>query len=158
VKNKLFVFIAAIVFLSCHPTRKVREASDDLMAGATGMTFDVYYSKHDISKRLYQSYRKLYENEMYMADKDKEFNSLDVREKGLPDRRFIFGAKSISNVYELFVYEEGGVGLKNYCIVLKREAGDVGSVQRVYIFRRPNDINDLKEIIAKRDYRISNSN
>ncbi len=93
-----------------------------------------------------------------MADKDGQFNPYDVEEKNIPSRRFIFGASSPTKVCRLFVYEEGGVGLKSYCIISKKGEGDEKFIQRVYLFRRASDIDQLKEIIAKGDYRISNSN
>ena len=158
VKNKLFGLIAIMVLLSCNSTKQLRETSSDLMVPVVGQAFQVYYSKRDISKRLYRNYRKLYEKGMLMANKNENFNPFDVEWKGVPDRRFIFGANSASRVYELFVYEEGGGGLKNYCIISKKEEGGEGSILKVYLFRRANDIDELKEIIAKKDYRISNRN
>lgn len=153
-KNKILVFVTAMLFSGCNSTKQLKETSNDLMASIVGQGFKVYYSKRDIPKRLYRSYRKLYEKGMLMANKNEDFNPFDVEWKGVPDRRFIFGANSASREYELFVYEEGGVGLKNYCIISKKEEGGEGSILKVYLFRRANDIDELKEIIAKKDYRI----
>ena len=155
-KNRLFGVIIIILLLSCNSTKQLRQTANDLLVSADGLTFSTYYSKHEIPKVLYSSYRKFYDKGMSMADKDGEFNPFDEGWKGVPGKRFIFGANSVSNVYQLFVYEEGGGGLKNYCIVSKKEEGGEGSIVRVYLFGRASNINELKEIISKKEYRISN--
>lgn len=92
-----------------------------------------------------------------MSDKDGQFNPYDVGEKNIPSKRFIFGASAELSACRLFVFEEGGIGLKNYCIISRKEK-DGEFIQRVYLFRRANDIDQLKEIIANKEYRVFNKN
>jgi hypothetical protein len=153
--RNLFRLLLLTLFLSCNSGKQMTQTSNDLMTSVVGLTFKSYFSKDKIPKGLYRNYKKNYGEDMLMAEKEGKFNPLDVQEKDMADRRFIFGANSASNSYELFVYEEGGVGLKNFCIISKKEEG---VMLRAYLFRRAGSISELKEIISKKEYRISNRN
>lgn len=153
--ENLFRLMVLTLFLSCNSGKKMAQTSNDLMTSVVGLTFKSYFSKNKIPKGLYRNYKKNYGEDRSMADKAGKFNPFDVQERNMSDRRFIFGANSASNSYELFVYEEGGVGLKNFCIISKKEEG---VILRAYLFRRASSISELKEIISKKEYRISNRN
>lgn len=155
VKSLLIGLIGLVFCASCHPVKELNQTDDDLVHPAAVQTYKSYYSKREISKSLYRSYKKLYGNGMSMADKSEDFNPSDVWMKRVPGRRFIFGANSVSGDFELFVFEEGGIALKNFCVISKKNAGSEGAILAIYLFGRPGDINALKEIIARKAYEIS---
>lgn len=129
--RKIIIIISAIA-LACTNNQKAISSSDWVLN----------YEKDSIPKSALKVLSKLEKSTFVLANPTDKFNSTDVMDKNLPNKRLNFIAVSKNKVYRLS-YTQGGFGKYNVLIEFNILKDSVFNVRKI---ETPMNLTNMEEI------------